>query len=175
MSSHQLIEDAARQIVTLIKAKCGGKLEATVAAVRKLCRHDFGVPARPINAPDDFYGMVRGDLGGDDCVIVYNSNLPEPDQIRVVIHELAEFLAARDVPELWAAVNESAQSDVASSIEPTELRHLVAAEVEQLLANEMGLDKPRSTWSVADILRVIPLAAKYVQPREEIEHLPYED
>ncbi|HEY3332937.1 MAG TPA: hypothetical protein VGK19_23085 [Capsulimonadaceae bacterium] len=174
-NAKDVIHEAASRIVALVKSRASGTPEATVAAMRRLCKHDFGVPARSIDAPLDYFGEVRGDIGGDDAVIIFNSAQPERIQIRVLLHELAEYIAARDMPGLWDATDDGAKLTYEGSDAPEDVRHQVALAVEETLARDMGIEDVKPNWTIADILRVIPLDPKYTRPNPEIEYLPPEE
>jgi hypothetical protein len=174
-TSKNLVNEAASRIVDVIVSRAGGPPPPAVSALRRLCRHEFGVPARAIYGPVDFFGQVSGDIGGDNAEIIFNANQPSQVQIRVIIHELAEYLAARDVPGLWEDRSEGPAFVYTGPEAAEDVRHNVAVAVEEILVAQMGLEDIARTDKSAKVARQMPLDQKYRQPRPEIERVPADE
>ncbi|MDR3710401.1 MAG: hypothetical protein P4L33_19050 [Capsulimonadaceae bacterium] len=140
----------AHRIAETIIARSGSRRFATTDALRQWIRLEFGVRIRAEKVDVAETGRLeRSDRDGA-LEIVFNVAQRPKRQMRILIHELAE----------WICFTRSGVADEIQPLKalpdalPANFRHDVAVEVEERVARIWQIDDYASSFSVYDRLRI---------------------
>jgi len=146
-----MIQTFANRIAQLIIERAAGRRFKTVSALRQWIRFEFGLGARFVDLGASETGWLERIRRSDGSRIVVNTRLGLNRQMRVLIHELAEWVAL----DLGERLVDSADCPAAIDCpDPALSRHQIALAVEAQVTRRWGIDNPPSSFSVYDRLRI---------------------
>ena len=125
----------------------------TPSAIRRWIYNNHGLKSRSLMRVDPgFVGAIVRDRQG--IAIEYAAELPVGKQIRVLIHELAEYMQGLEHGNLFDGMPGFVTGYTGGDC-PADAHHDVARRVENHFANVMSLDTGPSSLGPAGLLRVL--------------------
>jgi hypothetical protein len=146
------IESHAKCVTDLIQNRAAGRRFKTVSAVRDWIRLEFGLTCRFADLGSLEGGRLERLRNDGACQIVVNKRIPRYRQLRVLIHELAEWITLDLGSRLGDCEPETAAFDHS---DPALNRHLIALEVEENVTNLWAIEYQPSSFTAYDRLRVV--------------------
>jgi hypothetical protein len=125
----------------------------TVSALRRRIYNRYGLESRALVLPE-WEGHLSRNLASDTAVIEYNPALPIGRQIRVIIHELVEYLQVRDQGAFFDGMPGFASGYTGGDC-PLDARHDIARRVEDHFAEALELDRGPSSFTAGAMLRIL--------------------
>jgi hypothetical protein len=145
------IQITATRIIDAILKRAAGRSYKSVPAIRQWMRIEFGLSARFKDLGPLDCGWLELPRHGDGCRIVVNSRLQPYRQIRVLIHELAEWME-QEFSEILD--DDETQQAAPDQIDPELFRHRIALAVEEQMVERWGIESQPSSFSAYDRHRI---------------------
>ena len=135
----QWVSGAAAEVLRRIVERNEGSLPVKIEQWISCCRR-FNVVLRPLHKTPTFTALLVG-ARGDNWWIFYNALASGDRQARYIAHELAEYITREESWHIDPPVE-------CSSVFADEVRHLIARDVESLVARADGAPLANGRGSV---------------------------
>lgn len=145
------LQEPAARLTGLILRRAGANKYVSVREMRRWLLLEFGLSSKLVDLGPSETGWLEGRRRRCGCRIVVNLRLPPHRQIRIFLHELAEWMAVEQ-DAFVLGLETAPPPDPAW--DPAGRRHLLALMVEDAVACQWGLDSAPSSFSLYDRLRI---------------------